>query len=481
MDVRARLGELLDRESFVEIDKTAVHDCSHFGTSDRHIEGDGIVTGYGTINGRKVFVYGHDARFLKGSSSRVHGAKICKIVELALKVGAPIVSLNDSAGIRVHEGLDAAVRFADVFHKTVKASGVVPQISLLFGDCAGGAAYTPALTDFLIMPATGSSIFLTGPEVISVATGERVSTEEIGGSQVHGQITGLVHFVEQTESECLALARRLLSFLPQNNCGPAPAISGGDTGLRSTPALASIIPKDPSKSFDMRLVIHEIADDGDFLEVHAGYARNILVGFVRLAGSVVGIVANQPSVLSGCLDIKSSEKAARFVRFCDAFGIPLLGLVDVPGYLPGRDQERNGIINAGAKLLHAYCASTVPKVAVIIRKAIGGAYPTLANFTATDLCFALPDAEIAVMGAGGAVEVIFRKELAAASDPTKRRKELIEDYRAQHGSAASAAARGYIDQLVPPDSLRNAVLSGMELLRTKIPGEPLRKLSTIPL
>jgi methylmalonyl-CoA decarboxylase subunit alpha len=476
-----QIHELLDPGTFHELDALAEHESVRFGAERRRRPGDGIATGHGTIEGRAVLVYGHDSSFMGGSSSRVHALKIGKVLDLAVRIGVPVIALNQSSGLRIHEGVDADSQFSHVFYKTVRASGVVPQISLVLGDCIGGAAYAPALTDFIIMVDQQSALFLTGPAVIRRATGEDVTREDIGGGTLHASRTGLAHFLTESTSEALALTRELLSYLPQNNASPAPFVAGPDIMPRAVKALDQLIPLDKTLPFDVRRVIAEIADDGAFLEIHRLYAPNIVVGFARFGGHSVGIVASQPAWLAGCLDVDSSGKAARFVRTCDAFGIPLLTLIDVPGYLPGKQQEQSNVIGAGAKLMHAYCEATVPKIAVVLRKAYGGAYPTLANRSATDLIYALPEAEIAVMGPEGAVDVIFRKDLAAAEDPAAQRAILIDEYRDAHASARYSATRTYIEGLIEAADLRNTVLTSFALLRDKIPGLPVRRHSNIQL
>ncbi|AOJ01860.1 MULTISPECIES: acyl-CoA carboxylase subunit beta [Burkholderia] len=476
-----RIRELLDPGSFRELDALAEHDCTWFGADRRKQRGDGIATGHGTIGQRPVLVYAHDGGFLGGSSSRVHALKIGKVLDLALRIGVPVVALNHSSGLRIHEGVDADSQFSHVFYKTVRASGVVPQVSLILGDCVGGAAYTPALTDFIVMVDQESALFLTGPAVIRRATGEEVTREEIGGGHLHAAETGLAHFLVESGDEALALARELLSYLPQNNASPVPPTHGPTTLPRTLDGIADIVPVSKTEPFDVRELIELLADDRAFLEVHRLYARNIVVGFARIGGQSVGIVANQSAWLAGCLDIDASEKAARFVRTCDAFGIPILTLVDVPGYLPGKQQERSNVIGAGAKLMHAYCEAVVPKVAVVLRKAYGGAYPTLANRSATDMIYAFPSAEISVMGPEAAVDVIFRKALANAPDAVEHRGRLIEEYRDAHASARYSASRTYIEGLVEPAELRNTVTSTFALLRDKIPGAPSRRHSNIQL
>lgn len=481
MNIVERIADLLDEGSFVEIDEHVVHDCAFFGADKKNSPGDGIVVGFGTVSGRKVCLYGHDASFLGGSSGKMHALKIGKVLDLALKTGVPVIALNDSSGIRIHEGVDAGALFGHVFFKIVKASGVVPQISLILGDCVGGAAYAPALNDFIIMTEEHSNMFLTGPTVIKAATGESVTKEQIGGASVHSEQTGLTHFLVKTEHEALQLTRKLLSFLPQNNCTPPLPVKSNDTGPRTVSELKDIIPQNQNKAFDVLKVIMPMVDDQDFLEIHKNYAPNIVVGFARIGGRTVAIIANQPNYLAGCLDIAASEKAARFVRMSNAFSIPIISLIDVAGYLPGLSQETGGIIKSGAKLLHAYCEASVPKIAVVLRKAYGGAYPTMANLGATDLCFALPSSEIAVMGPEGAVDVIFRKDIAVAEDSIARRKALEQEYQSKFASARYAARKGYIDNIIDAEDMRNTLISSLSILETKISTEPLRRHSNIPL
>ncbi|PHM44807.1 acetyl-/propionyl-CoA carboxylase subunit beta [Xenorhabdus mauleonii] len=476
--VRELIDSFVDRNSFFELDALAEHDCTYFGSERRKIPGDGIVTGFARINGRSVVLYAHDDSFLGGSSSRMHALKITKVLDLAIKTGVPVIGLNSSSGIRIHEGIDAGVQFAEVFYKTVKASGVIPQISILLGDCAGGAAYTPALTDFVIMVKDSSTMFLTGPTVIRQATGEEVTKEDIGSAMLHAKTTGLAHFVVNTPEEALSVARELLEFLPQNNCSPAPQRVAEE---RITARLSGIIPRDSNEPYDVTEVIGEIVDGANYLEVHHYYAPNIVTAFAHLCGIPIGIIANQPKTLAGCLDIAASEKAARFVRFCDAFNIPILTLIDVPGYLPGINQEAGGIIGAGAKLLHAYCESSVPKIAVVLRKAYGGAHPTLANKWATDMIFALPEAEIAIMGPQAAVDVIFRRQMADAEDPQARRAELVTEYRNAHASADYSARRGYINGFLDDQTIRPALANAFRILQDKIAVSPGRKHSNIQL
>ncbi|QQC65464.1 acyl-CoA carboxylase subunit beta [Paraburkholderia ginsengisoli] len=472
---------LVDPATFVELHELAEHDSRHFGAEHRTVPGDGLVTGYGKMDGRTVLVYAHDRTFLSGSSGRMHAVKISSLLDLAVRVGAPIIGLNESSGIRIHEGVDAGTQFSDVFYKTVKASGVVPQISIIFGDCAGGASYTPALTDIIIMAGNDASMFLTGPSVIQAATGESVTKAEIGGSRVHAEVTGLAHFHADGRRHAISLARELLGYLPQNNSTRPPFKNEGDIERRTTEKLKRIIPSNFSESYNILDVIQEIVDNHQLLEIQREFAPNIVCAFAHLAGRCVGIVANQPDCKGGCLDVNSSVKAARFVRMCDSFDIPILTLIDVPGYLPGLEQETGGIIGAGAKLLHAYCEASVPKIAIVLRKAYGGAYPTLANASATDFIFALPKAEIAVMGPEGAVSVIFKRELENAKDAVQRRSELIREYREAHASSEYSARRGYINNIIPPENVRDTLISSFDLLAEKIPNDPKRRHSNIQL
>lgn len=481
VEVREAIAGLVDPGSFIELHCLVEHDSRHFGAERRTMPGDGLITGHGKIDGRTVLIYAHDRTFLSGSSSRMHAVKISNLLDLALRIGAPIIGLNESSGIRIHEGVDAGVQFADVFYKTVKASGVVPQISVIFGDCAGGASYTPALTDFIIMAGDDASMFLTGPSVILAATGESVSKAEIGGSRMHAEVTGLAHFRAEGRLHAIALVRELFNYLPQNNATRPPFVDEGDIIYRNTERLETIIPSMKSEPYNVVDVIKEIVDNGNFLEIQKEFAPNIVCVFSHLAGQCIGIIANQPAFKGGCLDVNSSIKAARFVRMCDSFDIPLLTLIDVPGYLPGLEQETGGIIGAGAKLLHAYCESNVPKIAVVLRKAYGGAYPTLANASATDFIFALPQSEIAVMGPEGAVSVIFKRELESAGQSMARRLELIDEYREAHANSMYSARKGYIDNIIAPKDMRNTLISSFELLSEKISNTPLRRHSNIQL
>lgn len=476
--VRTQIETLVDQGSFTELDSLVEHDCIHFGAEQRKIPGDGLVTGFARIGGRQVIVYAHDASFLGGSSSRMHAIKINKVLDIALKTGIPIIGLNNSTGIRIHEGIDAGVQFGEVFYKTVKASGIVPQISILLGDCAGGAAYAPALTDFIIMVRETSTMFLTGPSVIRQATGEEVTKEDIGGTNLHSTTTGLAHFVVDTADDAFFLTQQLLEFLPQNNCTSVPLYQEEE---KRNINISTIIPTNYNDPYDVKEVIAELVDRNYYLEIQKFYAPNIVTAFGRIGGISIGIIANQPQHLAGCLDIAASEKASRFVRFCDAFNIPLLTLIDVPGYLPGINQEAGGIIGAGAKLLHAYCESTVPKVAVVLRKAYGGAHPTLANRWATDMIFSLPNAEIAIMGPQAAVDIILRKKISEADDPQSRRIEFANEYRDAHASALYSARKGYIDSILDDNNIRPVLSDTFRLLQEKISALPVRKHSNIQL
>jgi len=481
IDARQAIAMLVDPDTFTELHGLVEHDSRHFGAERRTVPGDGLITGHGKVDGRTVLVYAHDRTFLSGSSGRMHAVKISSLLDLAMRIGAPVIGLNESSGIRIHEGVDAGTQFADVFYKTVKASGVVPQISVIFGDCAGGASYTPALTDFIVMAGDDASMFLTGPSVIQAATGESVTKAEIGGSRMHAEVTGLAHFYAEGRLHAITLTRELLGYLPQNNSTHPPFRDEGDIAYRATEKLGRIIPSINSEPYSVLDVIREVADNGQFLEIQQRFAPNIVCAFAHIAGRCVGIVANQPACKGGCLDVNSSIKAARFVRMCDSFDIPLLTLIDVPGYLPGLEQETGGIIGAGAKLLHAYCEAGVPKIAIVLRKAYGGAYPTLANASATDFIFALPQAEIAVMGPEAAVSVIFRRELENAERAPQRRSELIREYRKAHASSAYSARKGYIDNIIAPDEVRNTVISSFDLLSEKISSDPKRRHSNIQL
>ncbi|MDR1680867.1 MAG: acyl-CoA carboxylase subunit beta [Prevotellaceae bacterium] len=479
---RERIAMLLDGGSFEEFDMFVTHRCTNFGMQDSTFLGDGVVTGYGTIDGRLVYVFAQDFTIFGGSLSETFAMKICKIMDQAMKMGAPVIGLNDSGGARIQEGVNALAGYAEIFQRNILASGVVPQISAIFGPCAGGAVYSPALTDFNVMTKGTSYMFLTGPKVVKTVTGEDVTQEELGGASVHASKSGVAHFAVKTEEDGLKLIRRLLSYLPQNNLEEAPLQPCDDPIDRLEDALNDIIPDSPNKPYDMYQVIGGIIDNGEFLEVHKDYAPNIIVGFARFNGMSVGIVANQPKILAGCLDINSSRKAARFVRFCDAFNIPIVTLVDVPGFLPGTQQEYGGIILHGAKLLYAFGEATVPKVTVTLRKSYGGAYCVMSSkHLRGDINYAWPTAEIAVMGPSGAIEVLYGKETAVAEDPAKFASEKEQEYRAAFANPYNAAKYGYIDDVIEPRNTRFRVIRALQQLATKKLVNPAKKHDNLPL
>ena len=482
LTARERIELLLDKGSFRELDTFVSHRTSGFGMEERKYLSDSVVTGWGTVDGRLVFVFSQDFTVFGGSLGEVHAEKVCKVMDLAMKNGAPVIGLNDSGGARIQEGVVSLGGYADIFLRNVLASGVIPQISAVMGPCAGGAVYSPAMTDFIFMVKNTSHMFITGPEVIKAVTREEVSFEELGGAMTHNAKSGVAHFAAESEEDCLYQIRRLLGFVPQNNMSDPPFVATQDDLGRRDQALDNIIPDNPNKPYDMTEVIRRVVDNADFLEMHAHYARNIIVGFARMGGYSVGIVGQQPSVLAGVLDIDASKKGGRFVRFCDAFNIPVLTFVDVPGFLPGVAQEHGGIIVNGAKLLYAYCEATVPKITVITRKAYGGAYDVMSSkHIRGDISFAWPTAEIAVMGPEGAVNIIFRKELSEAEDPETRRQQLVEEYREQFANPYIAAARGYIDDVIEPSETRPRVIEALEMLRNKRDANPPKKHGNIPL
>jgi propionyl-CoA carboxylase beta chain len=479
---RERAIRLVDPGSFVELDRYVRHRESNFGMLERRPYGDAVVTGYGTIFGRKVFVFSQDFTVFGGSLSEVFAEKICKVMDLAAKFGCPVIGINDSGGARIQEGVVSLAGYAEIFWRNVQCSGVIPQISLVMGPSAGGAVYSPAITDFVVMVEGTSYMFITGPDVVKTVTGEEVSFEELGGAATHASRSGVAHFISPDDDAALDDARYLLSFLPQNNVDPPPYAEPGDPVDREDAELDAIIPDDPAKPYDIKHVIQRVVDDGDFLEVHERWAENIVVGFARLGGHSIGVVGNQPRALAGVLDIDSSVKAARFVRFCDAFNIPLVTFVDVPGFLPGTAQEWGGIIRHGAKLLYAYAEATVPKLAVITRKAYGGAYDVMSSkHIRADFNFAWPTAEVAVMGPEGAVNIVFRRELAEAEDPEERRKALIADYRERFANPYTAAERGYVDEVIEPRRTRAVLVDALETSLTKREERPKRKHGNIPL
>jgi len=482
LGARERLDLLLDEGSFVELDRFVEHRCADFGLDDQRIPGDGVITGYGRIDGRLVFVFSQDFTVFGGSLSEAHAEKICKVVDLALENGAPIIGLNDSGGARIQEGVASLGGYAELFLRNTLASGVVPQISLILGPCAGGAVYSPAITDFVFMVEGVSHMFVTGPNVVKTVTHEDVSFEELGGARTHATKSGVAHFSAASELDCLRSVRELLAYLPSNNTQNPPAVDTDDPPDRAEESLLDLVPDEPTKPYDMHGVIRAIVDDAAFLEVHAGWAQNLIVGFARLGGRAVGVVANQPAVLAGVLDIESSRKGARFVRFCDAFNIPLVTLEDVPGFLPGVSQEHGGIIVHGAKLLYAYCEATVPKLTVITRKAYGGAYDVMSSkHIRGDLNFAWPTAEIAVMGPKGAVEILYRREIAAADDPEARTAELEAEFREKFANPYLAARRGYVDDVIDPRETRARLISGLDMLGDKRDRNPPKKHGNIPL
>jgi len=482
LTARERIDLMLDKGSFRELDAFVLHRTSDFGLDQQKYLGDSVVTGWGTIDGRLVYVFSQDFTVFGGSLGEAHAEKICKLMDMAMKNGAPIIGLNDSGGARIQEGVVSLGGYADIFLRNTLASGVIPQISVIMGPCAGGAVYSPALTDFIIMVRNSSYMFVTGPEVVKTVTHEEVSFEDLGGASVHSELSGVCHLAADSEADALYLVRKLLTYLPQNNMEDPPFIPNGDDPLRMEEALDTLIPDDPTKPYDIKDVIHLIVDDGQFFEIHEAYAQNIVVGFSRLGGHSIGIVANQPAVLAGVLDINSSEKAARFVRFCDAFNIPLLTFVDVPGFLPGTDQEHGGIIRSGSKLLYAFCEATVPKLTVVTRKAYGGAYDVMSSkHIRGDINLAWPSAEIAVMGPDGAVNIIFRKELAQAEDPVGRRAELVAEYREKFANPYIAASRGYIDDVIEPRETRPRLINALESLANKRDTNPPKKHGCIPL
>src|SRR6266567_1535222 len=479
---RERVEKLLDPGSFVELDRYVRHRTAEFGMLERRPYGDAVVTGYGAIFGRKVFVFSQDFTVFGGSLSEVFAEKICKVMDLATKYGCPLVGINDSGGARIQEGVVSLAGYAEIFWRNVQCSGVIPQISLIMGPCAGGAVYSPAMTDFVLMVEGSSYMFITGPDVVKTVTGEEVTFEELGGAATHAAKSGVAHFIAPDEEACLEDARYLLSFLPQNNVDPPPYAEPTDPTGREDAELDSTIPDDPAKPYDIKSVISRVVDDGDFLEVHERWAENIVCCFARLNGYPVGVIGNQPRALAGVLDIDSSTKAARFVRSCDAFNIPLVTFVDVPGFLPGTAQEWGGIIRHGAKLLYAYCEATVPKLTVITRKAYGGAYDVMSSkHIRADFNFAWPTAEVAVMGPDGAVNIIFRKELEEADDAEARRAELIEDYRERFANPYAAAERGYVDDVIEPRRTRPVLIDALETALTKRERRPPRKHGNIPL
>ena len=485
LTARERIELLLDQDSFEEFDMFVTHRCSEFGMADTKFLSDGVVTGQGTINGRLVFVFAQDFTVFGGALSEMMAEKICKVMDKAMTVGAPVIGLNDSGGARIQEGVNSLAGYAEIFERNILASGVVPQISAIFGLCAGGAVYSPALTDFILMSDQTSYMFVTGPKVVKTVTGEDITTEDLGGAEIHSTKSGVSHFLAQTEEEGIATIRELLSYLPSNNLEEAPTTVCNDPFDRLEDRLNSIIPDNPNLPYDMMEVITAIVDDGKFLQVHERYARNIIVGFCRMGGASVGVIANQPNVSAGVLDIEASRKAARFVRFCDCFNIPILTLVDVPGFLPGRVQEYGGIITHGAKLMFAYGEATVPKVTVTLRKSYGGAHDVMSSKQLRgDFNYAWPTAQIAVMGAKGAVEVLYGKEMSAITDPEAKAKFVADkenEYNNAFANPYKAASYGYIDDVIEPRNTRFRVIRAFQSLQTKRVTNPMKKHSNIPL
>ncbi|MBU4255526.1 MAG: acyl-CoA carboxylase subunit beta [Acidobacteria bacterium] len=482
LTARERIRLLLDSGSFQEMDQLVVHNSHSFGMDKQRIYGDGVVTGYGTIEGRTVFIFAQDFTVFGGSLSAANAAKICKIMDLAMKVGAPLIGLNDSGGARIQEGVESLGGYADIFLRNTLASGVIPQISAIMGPCAGGAVYSPAITDFVIMTRGISNMFITGPDVIKAVTQEDVSMEELGGADTHASISGVAHFAAENEEQSFAIVRELLSFIPDNNMEDPPEKETSDPPERSSEELNDIVPDDPNLPYDTRRIIREVMDDRYFFEVHEHFARNIVVGFARLDGKSVGVVANQPDHLAGVLDIDSSDKAARFVRFCDAFNIPLITFEDVPGFLPGVAQEHGGIIRHGAKLLYAFAEATVPKITIITRKSYGGAYCVMASkHIRADINYAFPTAEIAVMGPEGAVNIVYRRELQNAEDPEAVRKEKVAEFREKFANPFIACEKGFVDEIIEPRQTRMKLVAALRMLENKRDSNPPKKHGNIPL
>lgn len=481
LTARERIDILLDPNSFEEIGQFVTHRSTDFGMEKELYLGDGVVTGYGTIHGRIVYIFSQDFTVFGGSLSETHAEKICKIMDMAMSNGAPLIGLNDSGGARIQEGVVSLGGYADIFYRNTRASGVIPQLSAIMGPCAGGAVYSPAITDFILMVEQSSYMFVTGPNVVKTVTHEEVTSESLGGAETHATKSGVTHFSCINEVDCINHIKKLLTYIPQNCEDQAPNYPY-ELGNERREKLNTLIPEQANMPYDMREVIHEICDPESFLEVHKNYAENILVGFARIAGRSIGIVANQPSSLAGVLDINSSKKGARFVRFCDAFNIPLLVLVDVPGFLPGTDQEWNGIITNGAKLLYAFCEATVPKITVITRKAYGGAYDVMnSKHIGADFNFAFPNAEIAVMGSKGAVEIIFKKEIEASENPVQKLEEKVAEYAEKFANPYGAAARGFIDEIIDPASTRIKLIKAFTMLQNKVCNMPRKKHGNIPL
>ena len=482
LTARERIEALLDPGSFVELDRFVTHRCADFGMQDQKVLGDGVITGWGLVDGRKVVVFAQDFTVLGGSLSGAYAQKICKVMDLATKIGCPVIGLNDSGGARIQEGVESLAGYGYIFDRNVRASGVIPQISVIMGPCAGGAVYSPAITDFVFMVKNSSYMFVTGPDVIRAVTHEEVSFEELGGAATHGGTSGVAHFAAENEEECLALIRELLTFLPQNNSEDPPIRATLDPVDRVDEGLQAVVPEQPNRPYDIKDIVRPVLDDRYFFEVQADFAPNLVIGFGRLGGRPVGIVANQPAHLAGCLDINASVKGARFVRFCDCFNIPIVTFEDVPGFLPGTAQEFGGIIKHGAKLLYAFCEATVPKLTVITRKAYGGAYCVMSSkHIRGDANFAFPTAEIAVMGPDGAVNILYRREMEGARDPAALKDQKVREYREKFANPFVAAERGYIDEVIEPRDTRRRLIQALEVLHTKRDSNPPKKHGNIPL
>src|SRR3990170_4468669 len=482
LTARERINILLDEGSFEEVDSLVTHRTVEFGLDKQKYFGDAVVTGYGKVDGRTVYVYSQDFTIFGGSLSEAVAEKICKVMDLAMKNGAPVIGINDGGGARIQEGVVSLKGYGDIFLRNTLASGVIPQISVIMGPCAGGAVYSPAITDFIFMTSGTSQMYITGPDVVRAVTQEEITHEDLGGAQVHSTKSGVAHFAIDGDEDCLAEVRRLLSFLPSNNMEDPPASRPVDDPARTCDDLTSIVPEDPAKPYDVRQVIYTIVDDGDFMEVHSAWAGSIVVGFARMGGRPVGVVANNPAVLAGVLDVDSSRKGARFVRFCDAFNIPIVTLTDIPGYLPGSAQEYGGIITHGAKLIYAYAEATVPKITLIVRKAYGGAYVVMGSkHLRADINFAWPSAEIAVMGPDGAVNIVFRRDIEAAEDREAKRKELVDLYRQQFANPYVTASRGFIDDVIERRDTRLKIIRALEMLENKTDSNPPKKHGSIPL
>lgn len=481
LTARERIALLCDEGSFVEVDAFVEHRCNEFGMADVKAPGEGVVTGYGTVDGRLIYLYAQDFTVIGGSLGEMHAKKICKIMDMAMKMGAPIIGMNDSGGARIQEGINALAGFGEIFYRNTKASGVIPQISVIMGPCAGGAVYSPALTDFVFMVEKTSQMFITGPQVIKAVTGEETTFEELGGADAQAEKSGVAHFTAPSDEECIAKIRKLLSYLPSNNLEGAPTDMPTDEINRLSEKLTSIVPDDPNKAYDVKTLICEVTDNGDFFEVMEKFAKNIVIGFAKMNGQTVGIVANQPSQKAGSLDVDAADKAARFIRFCDSFNIPIITFTDVPGYLPGVSQEHNGIIRHGAKLLYAYSEATVPKINVITRKAYGGAYIAMSSkHLGADMVMAWPTAEIAVMGPDGAANIIFKDDIKNSDDPIATRQEKIAEYRDKLANPYEAAKYGYVDDVIEPDSTRPRIIAALEMLATKREAAPAKKHGNIP-